>query len=380
MIPNQRSLFDIPADITYLNCAYTSPLLKSAKVAGETAMKQKAAPWTLAPEHFFDILEESRKAFSSLIHCSQNDVAIIPSVSYGISLAAGNLPLRRELRPQLTIVLLEEQFPSNVYAWQRLAAENQAKIVTVARPDNSDWTAAILAAIDDRTTIAALPQCHWTDGSLIDLQAISLRCRQVGAALVVDGTQSLGAMPFSVAEVQPDFLVTTAHKWLLGPYSFAFCYVAPHWQQGRPLEDNWLNREGSQDFSKLVAYRDEFQPGARRYDMGEASNFILAPIAIAALNQILQWGVAEIAGTLQEKTDAIAEQASALGFTCIDRKFSAPHMIGLKKPGGLAENVSVQLAEQKVFVSVRGDCIRISPHLYNTEEDIQRLLEALSAL
>ena len=204
------------------------------------------------------------------------------------------------------------------------------------------------------------------------------RCREVGAALVVDGTQSLGAMPFSVAAVQPDFLITTAHKWLLGPYSFGFCYVAPRWQaDGVPLEENWLNREGSQDFARLVDYRDAYQPGARRFDCGEASNFILAPVAAEALRQIIEWGVAAIAATLSSRTDEIAERARAMGFITAPAAFRAPHLIGLQLPAPPPPDLPSRLAQEGVYVSVRGSAVRVAPHLYNTTQDIDRLFRAL---
>jgi selenocysteine lyase/cysteine desulfurase len=184
-------------------------------------------------------------------------------------------------------------------------------------------------------------------------------------------------MPFSVETIQPDFLVTTAHKWLLGPYSYGFCYVAPKWQNGEPLEENWLNREGSEDFARLVDYRDAYQPGSRRYDVGEASNFILAPIAAVAIRQILDWGVENIAAALRQKTDAIADRADQMGLGVAPPADRAPHLIGVSKPGGFPRELPELLAQEKVYVSVRGESIRISPHLYNTSQDLDRLFHTL---
>src|SRR5207302_9711371 len=130
-------------------------------------------------------------------------------------------------------------------------------------------------------------------------QWLSVCAGEVGAALVVDVTQSLGASPLNVTDVQPDFLVSAAYKWLLGPYSLGFLYVAPQHRQGTPIEFPWINREGSEDFAQLVNYRSTFQPGARRFDVGVKSNFILLPMAIVALQQILQCGVAMIDMTLR---------------------------------------------------------------------------------
>jgi selenocysteine lyase/cysteine desulfurase len=373
MISCQRHLFDIPEDVAYLNCAFTSPLLKRAASAGQSALAAKAAPWTITPRHFFETVEACRSLFGKLVGCASEDVAIIPAVSYGIALAAKNLPVAKGQ----TIIVLEGQFPSNIYSWRRLCSENGAALISVPRPSDNDWTSAVLEKIDQKTGIAALSNCHWTDGTLIDLAEIGKACRQAGAALVIDAVQSLGAMPFSVKAVQPDFLVTAAHKWLLGPYSFGFCYAAPKWQNGIPLEENWLNRLGSEDFSRLIDYRDDYRSGAKRFDVGEVSNFILSPIAKAALEQLLEWGTEAIAETLKIKTDRIAEKALEIGFKVPRPAVRSPHMLGISVSGSLPKELLPMLVEEKVFVSVRGSAIRISPHLHTTDEDIERLFAAL---
>ena len=374
MIPCQRDMFDLPENITYLNCAYTSPLLKAAQRDGRAAIQAKANPWTIKAGDFFSTAETAREVFARLVDCAPNDVALLPAVSYGIALAARNLPVARDQ----AIVILQDQFPSNVYAWMRVAHEKNAVIRTVQRPPDSDWTPAVLAAIDPDTAIVAVPNCHWTDGTRLDLVKIGQKCRTVQAALVVDGIQSIGALPFSIKSVQPDFLVAGSHKWLLGAYSFGFCYVAPKWQEGTPLEENWFNRAGSEDFARLVDYRESYQPGARRYDQGEASNFILAPIAAAGIRQILQWGVENISETLQSKTNAIAERAQQMGLSVAPAHVRVPHMIGLSKPGGFGKDLPNLLAQENVFVSVRGESIRISPHVYTNDADIDRLFTALA--
>lgn len=376
MIPNQRHVFSIPDNIAYLNCAYTSPLLKTAEAAGRQAVSTKGLPWNILPEDFFKTIERVRRLFAGIINCSGEDVAIIPAVSYGIALAAKNLPLSQGQ----TIVVLEDQFPSNIYSWKRVAHEKKGNILTVKNPRDNDWTRAVIEATDRKTAIVAVPHCHWTDGTLLDLVRIGAACRDYGAALVIDGTQSLGALPFSIEAVKPDVVVATAHKWLLGPYGFGFCYVSPKWQKGTPLEENWLNREGSGDFSRLVDYRDDYQPGARRFDMGGASQFFLAPVAETALKQLLEWKVPAIAETIRVKTDWIAEKAGALGCKVPLKELRAPHMIGITLPGGMPDNLSKKLSSEQIFVSIRGQSIRIAPHVYNSEEDLARLFNALEGV
>jgi len=373
MIPCQRDLFDIPENVAYLNCAYTSPLLRAAQQAGRTAIQAKANPWTIKADDFFSNAETARELFAQLIGCKPDNVAIVPAVSYGIALAARNLPVEGGQ----SIVVLQDQFPSNVYAWMRAANKKNAVVRTVQRPLDSDWTPAVLRAIDADTAVVAVPNCHWTDGTLLDLVKISEKCRTMQAALVVDGIQSVGAMPFPIDKVQPDFLVAASHKWLLGAYSFGFCYVAPKWLGGTPLEENWFNREGSEDFARLVDYRESYQPGARRYDQGEASSFILAPIAAAGIRQLLEWGVENISQTLQGKTDDIAARAKQMGLLVAPDPVRSPNMIGVSKTGGFNKDLPLLLAQHNVFVSVRGDSVRISPHLYTTDEDLNRLFAVL---
>ncbi|NIR31243.1 MAG: aminotransferase class V-fold PLP-dependent enzyme [Gammaproteobacteria bacterium] len=376
MIPCQRHLFDIPEEVAYFNCAYLSPFLHSVREAGEGGIALEGHPWNLYPEHFFTESEEARALFGALLGASADDVAVIPAVSYGIAVAAANLAVTRGQR----IVVLAEQFPSNVYAWRMLAAERGAEVVTVGRPADGDWTAAVLESLDERTAVAALPNCHWTDGGLLDLVRVGARCRELGAALVVDLTQSLGALPFDVSAVRPDFAVCAAYKWLLGPYSLGFMYVAPHRQDGRPLEHSWIARGGSENFAGLVNYRDDFQPGARRFDVGERSNFTLMPMAVAALRQLRGWGVPEIARTLGALTARIAEGARALGLTAGPEHLRAPHFLGLGFPGGPPAALPERLARERVYVSVRGSSMRATPHLWISDRDVERFLGVLAAL
>jgi selenocysteine lyase/cysteine desulfurase len=236
-----------------------------------------------------------------------------------------------------------------------------------------------LSRIDEATAIVAVPHYHWTDGSFVDLERIGEKVRAAGAALVVDATQSLGAAPLDVGKVRPDFLAAATYKWLLGPYSLGFLYVDPRYHQGRPIEFNWITREDSEDFAGLVRHQDAFQPGARRYDVGERSNFALLPVAIVALRQLLAWGVPNIAATLAETTAHIEREAHIrVDLQTPPSRYRGPHLIGLRSSTPLAPDLPAKLASAKIFVSVRGSSIRVSPHLYNTSEDIDRLFTVLA--
>ena len=373
MIPSQRSLFDIPDDVAYFNCGYMSPLLNSVTQAGIEGIMRKANPWSLSPVDFFTESNTARQLFADIISAGQNDIAIIPSASYGIGIAARNLQIHKGQH----ILVLEDQFPSNIYAWQELAKENDAEIQTVLKPANQGWTQTILHSITPKTAIAALPHCLWTDGGLLDLEKIGEALRSVGAKLVLDVTQSLGAMPLDINRVKPDFLIAASYKWLLGPYSVSFIYVAPEHQDGIPLEHNWLNRKGSEDFSRLVDYQDDFQPGAIRFDMGQRANFALMPMAVEALRQILKWGVQNIYETLTHKTAVIAEQGQQMGLKSVPLDYRAGHFLGLQFDEGVPDTLLTDLANEKIYVSARGNSLRVTPHLYNTEEDADKLIRSL---
>jgi selenocysteine lyase/cysteine desulfurase len=377
LIENARDFFEIPEDVTYLNCANMAPQLKTVSEAGLSAVREKESPWRLAAPQWFSGAETLRALAARLLDVESDGIALVPAVSYGVAVAAANLPVS----PSQTIVLLDQEFPSNVYTWRELARKTECRINTVSRSLNASWTEALEDAIDETTAIVAVPQCHWTDGSKVDLERIGERIRQVGAALVIDASQSLGACPLDLGRVQPDFVVAVGYKWLLGPYGLGYLYVAPKWREcGIPLEQSWLTRAGSEDFARLVDYRDEYRPGARRFDGGEFPQFVLVPMAMAALRQILAWGVSNIQEAISALTGRIAECARGEGYAVLPPDESCGHMIGIRRPEGIPSDLATLLKEAKVFVSIRGDSIRIAPHVYNDGNDIERLFEVLRAV
>jgi selenocysteine lyase/cysteine desulfurase len=275
------------------------------------------------------------------------------------------------------IVTLAEDFPSGILASRALARRAEARVVTVARPEAGDWSAALLDAIDRDTALVVAPHTHWACGTLIDVEAIGRRCRSVGAALVLDTTQSCGALPLDLAAVDPDYLIATSYKWLLGPYSLGFLYVAPRHQQGQPIEEAWIVRRNAHDFRSLSNYEEGFAAGARRFDMGEHANFALLPVAAAAIGQLLDWGVANVAETLGAITGGIEARLLERGVT--GREGRAPHFLSVRFPDGLPDGIEERLAAADVHVSLRGERMRITPHLYNDEADAERLFSALWA-
>jgi selenocysteine lyase/cysteine desulfurase len=345
------------------------------RAAGEAALERQAAPWTIGSEDWFTEVERLRKLFARLIGADAEGVALIPATSYGMAVAAANL----EAGPGERALVLAEEYPSGIYTWRAFARRTGAEIHTV-RPENGEsWTEAMLAALDARTRIVSVPNVHWTNGALVDLEAVCERAHELGASLVLDVSQSVGAMPLDVGTLRPDFLVSVGYKWLLGPFSLAFLYVDERHREGEPIEHNWIVREGAEDFARLVDYTDELQPGARRFDVGARTNFTLAPMAIAALEQVLEWTVAGIAGGLAATTAAIEIGACERSFDAIPASERGPHMVGIRLPEPTPVELIGRLAERGVYAGVRSSWLRVSPHLHTTEADLDRLFAALDA-
>jgi len=374
MIPCQRHLFDIPDEVAYLNCAYMSPLMKAVVEAGNAGLSRKMHAWEITPEQFFSGAEQFRVLAGKIMGAPADCIAIVPSASYGIATATHNLPLRRGQ----AVLVLEEQFPSNYYPWQRLADREGGSLKIVPWPSDSDWTSAVLESLTDKVGIAALPNVQWTSGGGLDLVRIGEACRKNGTALALDLTQSLGALPFNVRDVQPDFAVAANYKWLMGPYTTGFLYVAPKWHGGTPLEENWIQRANASDFASLILYTRNYDDGARRFDMGERSNFALLPAAKRAMEQLLEWGIGEISAATGALNRGLAKSAAELGFESPPEHLRAPHYLALRRKEGIPPGLPEALARQRVFVSVRGSSIRVTPHVYNSAADIERLVCCLS--
>jgi selenocysteine lyase/cysteine desulfurase len=377
-LPSQRHLFDIPDDIAYFNCATNSPQLNAARERLLSGVREKSHPWNRTPKDFFEDAETLRNLAAEIVGGGAEGYAIVPAASYGLSTAA------RAIEPQLQagdeIMVIAEEFPSNVLPWKRTAQEVGANLVTVPTPADGNWTRAILERIDKKTKVVSVSTCHWTNGAVIDLRPIGEACRTAGRLLVVDATQTLGAMPLPLTEIGPDFLVAAGYKWLLCPYGFGLLYVAERWRGARPLEETWLARDNAEDFTALVRYSDTYLPGARRFDVGEKCTPTNLPGAIAALEQIKVWGVANIAQSLAGINARIALRLGELGFRVPDGAQRCPHMFGAQVPTSSVVNFVAELAKRKIHISQRGNSLRFAPHLHVNEEDVARLLAAVGEL
>ena len=374
----QKTKFILSKKVTYLNCAYMSPMLKKVEKAGVKGIKQKRKPYHITPVDFFKTSDLVKKRFSSIIDCkNHNRIAIIPSASYGLANVVNNISIKEKDE----IILLDEQFPSNVYPWLNLKERSKAKLVFIKRPDTlidsgKKWNEEILAAITNKTKVVAIGNIHWACGTLFDLIAIRKKTSEVGALLIIDGTQSIGALPLSIEKIQPDALICAGYKWLMGPYSIGVAYYGNYFDKGIPIEDNWINRRGSENFSGLINYSDKYGELASRYNVGEQSNFILLPMLLAGLNQIESWGVKNIQDYCKNLISEEIKKVNQKKYWIEKENYRANHLFGIKQLDNKI-NLIEKLKSKKISVSIRGDKIRVSPHVYNDKREIKKLFECL---
>jgi selenocysteine lyase/cysteine desulfurase len=379
MLSCQKHLFSLEADRHYINCAYMSPLMQSVEAAGIEGMRRKRDPFRITVGDFFNDAVEVKKLFATLIHAESERIALLPSASYGLGIVT------RNLKPAAggKIIAVHEEFPSDVYSLYRACSEYGLELVTIKPPETTTGKGRklnemILEAIDENTVLVNLSSVHWSDGTVFDLEAIGKRTKEVGALFVVDGSQSVGAAEINVKDCNIDALICAGYKWLLGPYTSGFAYFSEYFDEGKPIEESWMSRIGREDFKGLVDYNAAYHPKAARYDMGEFSNFINLPMLKTSLTQILEWAPANITAYCDELTKPLIKYLAENGFLLEEDAYRSKHIFGFRLPGHLAiEAVGEKLAQRKVTVSLRGSAVRVSPHLYNDEADMQALMNAL---
>lgn len=376
---SQKHLFDLDPSVTYLNCAYMSPLMKSVEEAGIKGIRRKLQPNQVLGNDFFTESDQLREEFGRLINCKEtNRLVIIPSVSYGMANVANNI----SLSPGDEILIVDEQFPSNVYPWMRIAKEARAIIKTILPPKVLDnrgkiWNQRILDAITTKTKLVACGQIHWADGTLFDLVSIRKRTSEVGALLVIDGTQSIGALPFDLAEIKPDALIAAGYKSMMGPYSIGMAYYGSAFDDGIPIEENWINRYESENFANLVNYNERYQPGALRYEVGEHSNFILVPMLLEALKMLNNWKPENIQSYCQSLISNAVDILREHGYWIEDEGYRATNLFGIRLPNSISMNEAKErLTRAGVFVSYRAIAFAFH-HKYNQSEDMDALVNAL---
>ena len=377
MLASQRDLFDIPRDICYLNSASYSPLPRRTQEAARAAVGRKGAPWTLDAAFANRQHERARAAAARLINADASDVALVSSVSYGVATVGKIL----SIPPGMRVLTLENDHSSPILEWQTRAASAGFTIETVRQPPDGDWTSAVMAAIERpgaaRLALASISSVHWSDGGLIDVVKVGAALKRQSALFLIDATHAVGVLAMDIKSLDPDFVIFPTYKWLIGPYGRAFIYMAKRHQNGIPLEQTGFGRRAVRSDAEVYFAAVSYVPGARRFDMGERDHFISMEMAAIGMEMMAEWGADAVVARLSMLNERIADGLSGSKVRLMETRFRAPHILSLGFAGGLPAGLVEGLAGEGVYVAPRLSRMRISPHVFNDEEDADRFVAAL---
>lgn len=382
MLDCKRHLFTLPDDICFFNAAAWSPLPITSAEVGQNAMLTKANPWDMVPGSDEREFSHARNAAAAMLNADSEDIALISSVGYGVATAAKILDLPSGSK----VLTLDNDHSSPVLEWMSRKPEEQLRVEAIKPEPNGDWTTAVLKALDNSRNeppaLLSISSIHWSDGGIIGLSAVQAVLKKRGIKLLVDATHAVGVMSLDVTELDPDFLIFPTYKWLLGPYGRAYLYVAKRHHHGVPIEQTSYARkrvvaEDDQHFTDL-----NYIDGARRFDMGERDFFVSLKVASHSMELIQSWGIDNICQRLQMLTDRIAQGLvdHEVPVTMIDSAYRSPHILSLGFPKGMPDDFENLLRSRRVFAAVRLGRLRLSPHVYNNEDDCDRLVEELAKL
>ena len=375
MIKCQKHLFNLNTSEYYLNCAYKSPLLKNGELLAIQALKKERNPSYLKPFDYFNISEEIRTEFSKIINSNKDEVAIMPSSSYGFANVFNNLKINGN-----KAITVENEFPSGYFSIKKWCSEKNIQLETIKRNNLSaqDWNKKIINSIDSDTSVVIISSVHWMNGTKFDLKKIGEKCKNNNTFFIVDGTQSVGALSIDVKDFKIDALICAGYKWLFGPYSMALGYYSSKFNDGIPIEESWMNRTNAQDFSNLTEYDSKYKPMAGRYNVGETTNFILSPIMLNGLKQINSWGINNIESYCKKLSKIVISELSPLGIAFENENYFTYHLFSLGLPKHLNLLTFKKILEKKkIRVSIRGANLRVSINVFNDERDIEKLVETV---
>lgn len=365
-------------DRIFLDCANQGPFPKVTIRAVQAALELKKYPERITNQLYVELPEQTRTGLAKLIGARPSEIALTNGAGDGVNAVARGLAWR----PGDEIVLPAGEFPANYYAWKHL--ENKGVVVRQVPPGDGRFVTAddLVAQLSERTRLVAASYVSYAESNQIDVARVGAACRKRGIHLLVDASQAVGTLDFRVVDLQCDFLACCGYKWLLSPYGTGFFFIREELIEKLDVVDiRWLNVEGAENFNRLPRENWRLAPGARRWDAVEVSSFLNLSAMKASVYFLLKVGVEEIEQRARALSNYLVEKLPR--DRCVLRSPREPERRGTfvcvaartpKKTAELWET----LRQRNIFVSLRQDALRIAPHIYNREWEIDRLIEVLT--
>jgi cysteine desulfurase/selenocysteine lyase len=366
-----RQEFPLTEECTFLNHAATSPLPGRTRAAMTRFIETRGfvrQVW----EEYETLDQDLRRALSHLINASPEEIALVQNTAEGINIAAHTIPFQ----PGDNVIFCDMEYPANVYPWMNL--ERRGVEVRIL-PNHEGGLAVddLQEYVDQRTRVVAASSVEFLTGFRNDLQSIGELCKSKGIYFVVDGIQSLGVIPLDVRECHIDMLSCGAPKWLMGPCGIAFFFCRRELiEEMRPA---YAGAESVVDFENFRDYDLTFLPDARRFEVG-TPNLVGMVGLLASVNLLLEVGIEEIQHWTLHLTDVLIEDLQERGYqiaSCL-RPEHRSAIVSFPTPDVQADYD--KLIANKVIVSLRENYIRVSPHCYNTEEEVLRVGQVLDGI
>lgn len=365
-------------DVTYLNLAAQAPLPCVAAKALQKVLEWKKVPHRIPEEAYFGLPNRVRALLARLVNGKPEEIALTTGASGGLLAVAHGI----DWKPEDEVLIAAEEFPAHFSTFVPLADAGRLR-VKIVRPAQRFLTAQdFLAQIGPRTRLVSTSLVRFNDAVRIDAARLAEGCRKAGAWLLLDVSQAVGAVPLDVTTLGADFLVASGYKWLLGPFGTGFFWIREERiDQLRPGPFYWMAVKGAHDFHSLCLDNWKPEHGARRWDTPETASFFNLAALEASLEFVLRVGPEAVwqhnDGLLRQLLDALPRDRCVLASPAESSARGPYACISARTPEKTAE-LYEKLRAAGIIVSLRQNALRISPYLYNTERDIDRLRMALT--
>jgi selenocysteine lyase/cysteine desulfurase len=369
----RRAEFPWADETVYLNNASIGPLPERTRLALDAFNQRRATPFRLPDRDLFGTLTESRRLIAGLVSATPEEIALTVNTSFGLGVAARALPLR----PGNVVLVSDREFPANVYPWLRLRETGvEVELVPTTAAGWPDEARILRRLEDPRVRALAVSLVQFSNGYRVDLAALSAATRRTGAYLVVDAIQAVGQVPVDLRRTPVDVLACGGQKWLLSPWGSGFVYVRRELiPELSPAVTGWMAFEGTDDLTRLTAYDDTLRADARRFELITLPYQDFAGMN-ASLGLVLELGVERIQAHLQRLHEPVLAWAERTGARLVSPLGEHGSGILCLAPDEVGEAFR-RLKAARIICSLREGAIRLSPHGYNTVDEMERVCAVL---